>query len=67
MKKTLIGIVLTRRCTASQRSTSDLTVGRLSDDFDFVKLVRRSQSGDISYNLVHIAPLVRYVGEAVKR
>jgi hypothetical protein len=27
---------------------SDLTVGQLSDDFDFVKLVRRGQSADIS-------------------
>jgi hypothetical protein len=45
---------------------SDLTVGQLSDDFDFVKLVRRGQSADISYNLVHIAPLLRYIGETIK-
>jgi hypothetical protein len=45
---------------------SDLTVGQLSDDFDFVKLVQRGQSADISYNLVHIAPLLRYIGEAIK-
>jgi hypothetical protein len=45
---------------------SDLTVGQLSDDFDFVKLIRRGQSADISYNLVHIAPLLRYIGETVK-
>ena len=44
----------------------DLTVGQLSDDFDFVKLVRRGQSADVSYNLVHIAPLLRYIGETVK-
>ena len=44
----------------------DLTVGQLSDDFDFVKLVRRGQSADISYNLVHIAPLLRYIGETIK-
>ena len=41
-------------------------VGRLSDDFDFVTLVKRGQAGDISYNLVHIAPLLRYIGETVK-
>ena len=45
---------------------SDLTLGQLSDDFDFVKLVRRGQSADISYNLVHIAPLLRYIGETIK-
>jgi len=45
---------------------SDLTVGQLSDDFDFVKLIRRGQSADISYNLVHIAPLLRYIGETIK-
>ena len=44
----------------------DLTVGQLSDDFDFVKLVRRGQSADVSYNLVHIAPLLRYIGETIK-
>ncbi len=42
-------------------------VGRLSDDVDFVQLIQRGQSGDISYNLVHIAPLLRYIGEKVKK
>jgi hypothetical protein len=41
-------------------------VGRLSDDVDFMKLIQRGQSGDVSYNLVHIAPLLRYIGENVK-
>ncbi len=41
-------------------------VGRLSDDVDFMKLISRGQSGDVSYNLVHIAPLLRYIGEHVK-
>jgi len=45
---------------------SDLTVGQLSDDFDFVKLVRRGQTADVSYNLVHIAPLLRYIGETIQ-
>jgi hypothetical protein len=34
---------------------------------DFTKLIQRGQSGDISYNLVHIAPLLRYIAEKVKR
>jgi len=46
----------------------DFTVGNLVDDVDFVKTVRRSASGgDVSYNLVHIFPLLRYVAETIKR
>jgi hypothetical protein len=41
--------------------------GRLSDDADFVKLIREGQGGDISYNLVHVAPLLRYIAEKVKK
>jgi hypothetical protein len=51
--------------TVSTQPT-DLTVGRLSDDFDFIKSVHRGQSADVSYNLVHIAPLLRYIGETIK-
>lgn len=43
----------------------DLGVGRISDDVDFVKLIERGQSGDISYNLIHVAPLLRYIAEKV--
>jgi hypothetical protein len=49
------------------KPSSHPDVGRLSDDFDFVSLVNRGQAGDVSYNLVHIAPLLRYIGEKVKR
>jgi hypothetical protein len=45
---------------------SDLTVGQLSDDFAFIKLVHRGESADVSYNLVHIAPLLRYIGETIR-
>jgi hypothetical protein len=44
-----------------------LDVGRLADDVDFVKLIERGQSGDASYTLVHIAPLLRFIGETIKR
>jgi hypothetical protein len=44
-----------------------LDVGRLTDDVDFVKLITRGQSGDISYNLVHVAPLLTYIAEMIKR
>ena len=45
----------------------DLTIGRLSDDMDFIRLVRRGQAGDHSINLVHIAPLLRYLADTVGR
>ena len=51
----------------SSTKPGELDVGRLSDDVDFVKLIQRGQSGDVSYNLVHLAPLLRYIGETVKK
>jgi len=45
----------------------ELEVGRLSDDVDFVKFIERGQSGDVSYNLIHLAPLFRYIGETVRK
>jgi len=44
-----------------------LDIGRLKDDADFMRMIQRGQSGDISYNLVHIAPLLRYIAEKVKK
>ena len=43
-----------------------LDIGSLHDDVDFMKLIKRGQSGDISYNLVHVVPLLRYIAEKVK-
>jgi hypothetical protein len=45
----------------------DFSIGSLRDDVDFVKIVRRGQSGDVSYNLVHIFPILRFLGEKIKR
>ena len=41
--------------------------GRLSDDMEFVRLIERGQSADVSYNLIHVAPLLQYLAEKVKR
>jgi hypothetical protein len=51
----------------SSKKPAELGVGRLSDDLDFMKLIRRGESGDVSYNLVHVAPLLLYIAEKVKR
>jgi hypothetical protein len=49
------------------KKPTGLDVGRLSDDVDFVGLIRRGQSADVSYNLVHVAPILRYIAEKIKR
>lgn len=59
-------------CPASEISDMSkaplgLDVGRLSDDVDFVKLIKPGEGGDISYTLTHVAPLLRYIGETIKR
>lgn len=41
--------------------------GRLKDDVEFLRSVRRGRSGDASYSLIHVAPLLRYIAEKVKR
>jgi hypothetical protein len=51
----------------TSKKPSEWWTGRLSDDMDFTKLIQRGQSGDISYTLVHVAPLLRYIAEKVKR
>lgn len=48
------------------KKPADLTVGKLSDDIHFVRSVHRGESADAAYNLVHVAPLLRYIGETVK-
>ena len=58
-------------CPASEindmsKTPVGLDIGSLRDDVDFVKLIKRGQGGDISYNLVHVVPLLRYLGEKVK-
>ena len=52
----------------STRPTADhLTVGCLSDDMRFIMSVKRGESADASVNLVHVAPLLRYIADAVGR
>jgi len=49
------------------KQPAELTVGKLSDDIHFIRSVHRGESADVAYNLVHIAPLLRYIAETVKR
>jgi hypothetical protein len=59
-------------CPASEihdmsKNPVGLDIGSLSDDIDFVKLIKRGQTGDVSYNLVHVAPLLRYIAEKIRK
>lgn len=51
----------------SSKKPEKLEAGRLTDDLEFTTLVRRGESADISYNLIHVAPLLHFVGEKVRR
>lgn len=44
-----------------------IDVGRLTDDVAFVKLINPGDGGDVSYNLIHVAPLLRYIAETIKK
>jgi hypothetical protein len=48
-------------------SSVGLDVGRLGDGVDLVQRIERGQGGDVSYNLVHVAPLLSYIAEKVKK
>jgi hypothetical protein len=49
------------------KKPSEWWTGRLSDDVHFMDLIQRGQSGDISYTLVSVAPLLRYIAEKIKK
>jgi hypothetical protein len=49
------------------KKPTGMDIGSLSDDADFVKFVGRGQTQDASYNLVNVAPLMRYIGETIKK
>jgi hypothetical protein len=51
----------------TQKKPEELSVGRLSDDEHFRRLIRPGEGADISYNLVHIAPLLLYIAHKIKR
>lgn len=51
----------------SKPPNDDFSVGKLSDDCDLIRNVCRGEGGDISYNFVHVWPLLRYIAETVKK
>ena len=55
--------------SSERPGTKDLApqadVGRLSDDLDFIRTMVRSNYTPPTLMLVHVAPLLKYVGETV--
>jgi hypothetical protein len=51
----------------ASKQPTELTVGRLTDDMDFARSIHRGQYADVSYSFVHLAPLLRYIGETIKK
>ena len=51
----------------TSKKPSEWWTGRLSDDVHFVERIQHGQNADIAYNLVHVAPLLRYIAEKIKK
>lgn len=43
----------------------ELDIGRLSDDWDFLKAILRDEEQAVALMLIHLAPILRYIGEEV--
>jgi arginine repressor len=41
----------------------DLGVGRLSDDWEFLQSILKDREHAVSLMLIHVAPLLRFIGE----
>jgi hypothetical protein len=48
---------------AVKKAQPQLDVGRLSDDWDFLKAILND--GRVSLMLIHVAPLLRYIGQEI--
>jgi hypothetical protein len=43
----------------------ELDIGRLSDDWEFLKNILEDPDNGVSLMLIHVAPLLRWIGEKV--
>jgi hypothetical protein len=50
---------------AVKEDQPQLDVGRLSDDLEFIAQMLDTKSSTVAFMLIHLAPLLRYVGEEV--
>lgn len=42
-----------------------LVIGSLSDDWEFLQCILEDSDGGVSLMLIHVAPLLRYIGEKI--
>jgi hypothetical protein len=50
---------------AVKESSPDLDVGRLADDLEFLKSVSRNKDQAVALMLIHVAPLLRHIGQVI--
>lgn len=55
--------VPTDRLYAVQQGQPKLDVGRLSDDWEFLSAILKDKRQAVGFMLVHLAPILRYIGE----
>jgi hypothetical protein len=48
-----------------QTTASDLSIGSLRDDWEFLTKMGNDRRDAVSLMLIHVAPLLRYIGEKV--
>lgn len=49
------------------KATPQLDIGRLSDDWEFLEPLARDKSQAIALMLIHVAPLLRHIGEKIRQ
>lgn len=57
--------VPTDRLYEVKQSQPELDVGRLSDDWEFLEAILKDKNQAVSLMMMHLAPLLRHVGEKI--
>jgi hypothetical protein len=50
---------------AVREAQPKLDVGRLSDDWDFLQAILKDKDQAVSLMLIHVAPLLRHIGQEI--
>jgi hypothetical protein len=50
---------------AVKEAPPKLDVGRLSDDWEFLESIAKDKDQAVALMLIHVAPLLRYIGERI--
>lgn len=53
------------RLYTTRESQPDLDIGRVTDDWEFIRGMLSEPNGAVALMLIHMAPLLRYLGETI--